>query len=627
MSENTRKYNCIKAKGLLPGAYVKDNGVEFTAAFKVKETLQLKLYNKKDELICEINMLDYKVSGNVYSVFVEINEKYIAYELVLDGEVLSDPKEKNHVNKRKYGELKTTENSERSLVYFSDFDWEDDKYPLLPYDEIFAYSLHVRGFTKHSSSKVKSKGTFKGVVEKINYLKELSVNQVILMPSYEFYEFDSEKEKLKPGHPKYATDKSVDSEGKVIENKDVNKLNYWGFKTGHYYCPKAAYAYGADFVNEFKAMVKALHKEGIEVIMQFYFDKDATQNSIVDILHFWRIEYHIDGFQLMGSNIPKKQIVSDDLLSDAKLYFEFFDMNELDGSYQLNNEYSAEIGKAFLTDARRFLKSDDDSLHSFIRAQRHNPKAIHRINYLTCYEGFTLNDLVSYDYKHNEANGEDNRDGTNYNYSWNCGVEGKSKKKSVEALRMKQMKNAFCLLLLSQATPMIFMGDELMNTQNGNNNPYCIDNDTTWVNYGMNKQNTELLNFVKGLIKFRKDHKLLHLKDELKVIDYKSLGFPDISYHQDMAWKSRTDSFIKHIGVMLSGEYADGEDSIYIAYNMHWENHVFGLPKLKKGRKWEYVLDTSGQYTKEEVEKDILENPETLCVYNRSIMVLKAKTV
>lgn len=619
-------YSCKQGNGASLGAVLCEEGLSFTCAYKVSETLILNIYDTAGECVCSVDMLKFKVGGNVYSVKI-ISDNYDAfysYEYVLDGKVTSDLYEKNHENKRGYAEIKDKDNSERSIIYKNEFDWDGDDILRIPYDEIISYSMHVRGFTMHKSSKVKAKGTFRGITEKISYLKDLSINQIILMPCYEFYEMDSQKEKLLEGHPKYANDKSIDINGNVIDNIDDYKLNYWGFKKAHYFSPKAAYSYSDDFVREFKEMVKALHKAEIEVVMQVFFDREENPNDVLEILRFWRKEYHVDGFQVMGSEIPRKNIVSDNMLSDVKLYFEYVDIGEIEGLKNNKNEYIAEVSKAFLTDARRFLKSDDDSLDAFVRAQRYNPSTVHRINYLTCYEGFTLNDLVSYDYKHNEDNGEDNRDGTNYNYSWNCGVEGPSKKKAVQVLRLKQMKNAFCLLLLSQATPMLFMGDEFMNTQLGNNNPYCLDNEKTWLNWNLNKQNEQLLSFVKELISFRKSHKLLHLKNELKLMDYKSLGFPDASYHQDMAWKSRTDSFIKHIGIMLSGEYLDGEDSIYIAYNMHWENHLFGLPRLSKNMRWEYIFDTSDMYNKDIVESDLKNNSEEICVYGRSIMVLKA---
>lgn len=296
---------------------------------------------------------------------------------------------------------------------------------------------------------------------------------------------------------------------------------------------------------------------------------------------------------------------------------------ELGSQSKYMSKNIANINKGFMTDARRFLKSDDGSLSSFVAAQRYNPTKIHKINYLTCYEGFTLNDLVSYDYKHNESNGEDNRDGTDYNYSWNCGVEGASRKKAITSLRMRQMKNAMSLLLLSQATPMLFMGDELMNTQNGNNNPYCHDSDVTWINWNINKRNKELLDFTKELIKIRTKYNELHLSEELKLMDYKSCGFPDISYHQDMAWKSRLDTFMKHIGVLLYGEYFN-DDSLYILINMHWENHIFGIPKLPDITGWKCIISTGDEMTAEEIDEELSENPETLCVYGRSIMILKS---
>ncbi|MDO4965950.1 MAG: hypothetical protein Q4E51_04515 [Lachnospiraceae bacterium] len=614
-----------KSNGICAGAFLCDGSVVFTAYFQFKESLYLRIYNTLNVCIADIDMSLYKVSGNVYSVKVSADGiAECSYEYVVDGEVVSDPYERNHQKIRVYSAKLSDATVERSKVYVDNFEWNDDKTLNHKYSDVIAYSLHVRGFTKHKSSKVKGNGTYTGIIEKIPYLKELGINQIELMPSYEFYEIDTDEDALVVGHPKYAGKLTVNENGEVIENKAKEKINYWGYKEGHYFCPKANYALSDNFVNEYKKMVYELHKAGIEVVMQFYFPKNVNRGTIIDVLRFWRLSYHIDGFHIMGENIPKNLIISDPVLSEAKLYFEYIGETEISPSVTVLNKSIAEVSKAFLTDARRFLKSDDGSLYNFVVANRYNPTNIHRINYISCYEGFTLNDLVSYDYKHNELNGEDNRDGTDYNYSWNCGVEGASRKRNVQALRLRQMKNAMCLLLLSQSTPMLLMGDELMNSQGGNNNPYCQDNEITWLNWNITKSNKEFFNFVKELIAFRKDNKMLHLEEEPKLIDHKSLGFPDVSYHQDMAWKSRFDSFMKHVGILYAGEYLDGEESLYIAYNMHWENHLFGLPKLTKGKKWKFIFTTSDGVSEEDINKDLSENNDELCVLGRSVLVLKS---
>ncbi|MBR5766871.1 MAG: hypothetical protein IKX95_08820, partial [Lachnospiraceae bacterium] len=376
-----------------------------------------------------------------------------------------------------------------------------------------------------------------------------------------------------------------------------HRINYWGFKSGSYFVPKPQYAYSDDSTKEFKDMVKALHKAGIEVVMQFYFPLDINRNMISDCLRFWQGEYHIDGFHIFGSHLPLDVLATDPLLTDTKLYYERYDADAIfTASNFASNTFLAEFNQDYPVDVRRFLKSDEDMLHKYLFRQRCNPERIKVINHLTSFDGFTLNDLVSYDYKHNEDNGEDNKDGTGYNYSWNCGAEGFTRKNAILKLRMRQLKNAFCLLMFSQGTPMIMAGDEFMNSQNGNNNPYCQDNEVTWLNWKRNKRADELYDYVRKLIALRKGHPVLHMAKEATLLDHKSCGYPDISYHSEMAWYPQMETHIRYIGTMLCGMYAgnDHDDFFYIATNMHWEDHTFALPKLPRDLEWKYCMDTAG---------------------------------
>ena len=616
--ETVKKYN-----GFNIGTLINGSAVVFTALFNVEKSLYLNLY-KGNECIAQIDMLPMKIAGSVYSCEISIKEKdvsKITYDYTVDGITECDPYEKNHIVKRAYKEEANKDNFERSSLLVDDFDWEDDKYPNLKHSDVCGYSIHVRGFTKHTSSKVKHKGTYKGIEEKLDYLLDLGINQIELMPSYEFYEYNVED---KANNPKYQSDIKVDEFGNSLENKPDKMLNYWGFKKGHYLCPKAAYSSSKDFVNEFKNLVKTLHKNNIEVIMQFYFDPYERSSYILNILRFWHTVYHVDGFRLMGANIPTETIATDPVLLNAKIYVNRFNASNDYKNSDFKSNNIVEINADFQIGSRKLLKGDEDSLYNFLNLNRANSTFPKRINYLSCYEGFTLNDCVTFDYKHNESNGEDNRDGSDYNYSWNCGVEGPSKKKNIMALRLKQMKNAVAMLILSQAPFMLFMGDELMNSQDGNNNPYCHDSNVTWMNWNHNKQNTELLNFVKLLIKIRKENKVFHQDNELKIMDYKSFGYPDVSYHQENAWKCRFDNYLRHAGVLLFSGYADEEDKTlyYIAYNLHWENHEFGLPNIPKELKWNVVFETSAELDIDTLNSS-LKDDEKILVKKRSIMLLK----
>lgn len=598
----------------------------FTAFFDVKKSIELCILNIDGSVLLNEDISSFRLSGNVFSVEVsgiELDE--FLYYYIVDGKAKADRYRTATIKKREFGSIAEGIDREISLFKSDVFDFSDDLRPAISQPDVVAYLLHIRGFSKHASSKVTGKGCFLGITEKIPYFKELGINQLILMPAYDFYEYDTKKQ-VYVGHSQYSNHLNNDLE----EKNDIDvKLNYWGYKSANYFCPKYEYSYSKDAVTEFKDMVKALHAAGIEIVMQMYYEETEKASVIFDSLKFWYTEYHVDGFHIMGKNIPVNQILSDDYLYDAKLYFN--DLNRSDAVTEAfsNNRNVFNVSDEFLNSMRHYLKSDSDSLNRFVYANRVNNVIYRNLNYITKYEGFTLNDLVSYEHKHNDANGENNLDGNDYNLSWNCGIEGKSSKKAVKELRIRQIKNALALLFLSQGTPMLFMGDEFMNTQSGNNNPYCQDNEISWLNWKSNSSNTEILEFTKALINYRNSHKVLHQDNELKNMDYIQCGTPDISYHQDMAWKADLNNYLLHIGIMLSGEYnkaSDGtaDDTLYIAYNMHWENHTFGLPRLKGKKKWELVFATCTESEKDEIKSDLLSSQEEICIYKRSVVVLKA---
>lgn len=600
------------------GATAAGDGVQFCLPYNKESKVILKIYDAKGKTTHSINMNDYHVSGSVHSLKVAgLKSGEISYNYTIDGEIMKDPYVMRLKSRRKWGDFKKSAKNISCMVYDPSYDWEGDRPLKLEFSEVIGYMLHVRGFTRHTSSGVRGKGTFQGIIEKVPYLKELGITQVEIMPSYDFDECDVIQS--------YKSN-AVDEEGKSTGME--HRINYWGFKEGSYFVPKPQYSFSDDSVTEFKDMVKALHRAGIELVMQFYFPVDINRNMIMDCLRFWVREYHVDGFHIYGTRLPLDVLATDPALTETKLYYERYDA---EGIYTAAgccvNRYLAEYNQDYLVDVRRFLKSDEDMLHKFLFRQRCNPDRIKVINHLTSYDGFTLNDLVSYDYKHNEANGEDNKDGTGYNYSWNCGIEGSTRKNAILKLRMKQLKNAFCLLLLSQGTPMFMAGDEFMNSQGGNNNPYCQDNDVTWLNWKRNKRNTELYEYVRDLIALRRSHPIFHMEKEATLLDSRSCGYPDISYHSENAWYPQMDTHIRHVGIMLCGSYVQGsrdDDFFYIATNMHWEDHTFALPKLPKDAEWTYCIDTNfGQDKAYQVRLDNNGNKQ-VGVPERTVLVLKS---
>lgn len=480
----------------------------------------------------------------------------------------------------------------------AEYDWEGDRNPNIPYEESIGYCLHVKGFTRHASSGVKEKGTFLGLTRKIPYLKALGVTTLELQPVNEF----SETEKQKG-----AADPFWD-----METPESVRKNYWGYKEGCYYSPKNSYSFTKDAVTEFKDMVKLLHRNGLEVILQFYFTSDTPKWEIPEILRHWVMEYHVDGFHLKGENIVPDILATDPALSTTKLWYYDFPNGGKEGlrpEQSAAMRYLAEYKDDFRYDMRRFLKGDEGMLSAVMYHLRRNPDSCGQINYLTNYDGFTLMDLVSYERKHNEENGEENRDGNDYNASWNCGQEGPSRKKAVVRLRMKQIKNALLLLFLSQGTPLIFMGDEFGNSQKGNNNPYCQDNEITWLNWKNLITGKEIYEFTRTLIDLRKGHPVLRQPKEARLMDYGACGYPDVSYHGEMPWKPDSAHYSRQLGVMYCGKYAfldkkTEDDFFYVAYNMHWEPYAFAMPRLPKDLKWTLEMIT------DEEAKDILSEEE-----------------
>ena len=346
----------------------------------------------------------------------------------------------------------------------------------------------------------------------------------------------------------------------------------------------------------------------------------------MDVLRFWVCEYHVDGFHLKGDRIPNDMAASDPMLKETKLIYYGFPTGDIYGTKAPAYKNLAQCNDEYMYDIRKFLKSDERMMGKVLHHLKVNPKDQAVIHYVTESNGFTLHDLVSYDRKHNEDNGENNLDGNPYNASWNCGAEGKTKKKPVLELRLKQMKNAFLLNLFAQSTPMILAGDEFANSQKGNNNAYCQDNLISWLNWDDIDKNKELHSFVKDVIQFRKEHALLHRCKEYTMLDEAICGYPDLSYHSEEPWKCSYDDLTRHFGMMYCGNYSDDETEkdtfIYLAVNMHWIPHEFALPKLPEGIKWHLVYDTDSNENRTE---KALKKQDAFVVNERSIQVLIAK--
>lgn len=552
--------------------------------------------------------------GNVYTMKIKgLDIGKYAYNFLIGDEVVQDPYARRIYGREKFGVRK-----ESQIIQCGYQELEDCCTGQIerPYEDVVGYHLHVRGFTK--KDKTEYKGTFRGLIEKIPYFKDLGINLIRLMPCYEFDETNTEQKEEKNPF--------------VMETEKKKKVNFWGYGAGNYFAPKASYAEGKEPSREFLDFIDAFHKAGIEVVMELYFTEDLSLQFMEQVLLFWKMKYGVDGFFVYCSQEARRFLAAQPILAKTKLLFaEYYsDVPYYDKLGQKDNWKQIGVADSgFQSDIRCFLKGDfGKSAQAFYRIKENEiDHAI--INYIASHNGFTLADLVSYDYKHNEENGEDNRDGSFENFSWNCGAEGRTKKKKILSLRLQMMKNAFTLLLLSQGTPMIYGGDELANSQDGNNNAYCQDNETGWVSWNTPKAYSELYEFVKQLIQFRKENKVFHQKLPLRMMDTLSCGYPDVSCHGETPWCDGFEKERQAIGLMYCGDYVEQpERTYYVAYNMYWEERQFALPNTLKKRKWYRKIDTAlplEEAILPDGEEILLDGQTMVMVAPRSIQVFRAK--
>ena len=697
----THSYEGFKLRPgrLLPfGASLVPGGVNFSVYSTHAYDCVLVLFNKHSAApFAEIPFPDNFRIGDVFSMMVfDLDVENIEYGFRMDGpfephnghwfdrsKILTDPYARSIGGRDIWGNQPDWNNiyQHRARIVFDDFDWEDDKQLELPLEDLIIYEMHVRGFTRHESSAVKFPGTFAALRQKIPYLKDLGVNCVELLPVFEFDEFENSHPSPVTGQPLY---------------------NYWGYSTVGFFSPKAGYAatgkYGMQ-VDELKTLVKELHANGIEVLLDvvfnhtaegnergpyisyrgidnktyymltpegYYFNFTGTGNTlncnnpvvrsmVVDCLRYWVSEYHIDGFRfdlaaVLGrdpngvplSNPPLlESLAFDPILAKAKLIAEAWDAGGLYqvGSFPAYGRWAEWNGK-YRDGVRRFIKGDNDQVESVSQAVQGSPDLYREanrgttasINFITCHDGFTLNDLVSYNDKHNEANGEGNNDGANDNNSWNCGWEGPTDDPEINALRHRQIKNALAILMVSQGVPMILMGDEVGRTQWGNNNTYCQDNELNWLDWELLEKNADLYNFFSKTIAFRKAHPVLRNKDYFQYHDYMGTGYPDISWHGTQAWHPDSSEGSRTLAFMLDGKHARGgsveDDSIYVAMNMHWDGHDFEVPRLPDGKRW-HVFANTGAPCPEDVwqpgTEPLVDNPGKFYLGPRSVVILVSK--
>jgi glycogen operon protein len=572
-------------------------------------------------------------------------------KLLLDpyGRAIAVPKDYSRDAARLEGD--NTATAMKSVVTDPDaYDWEGDVPLKRPWSRTIIYEMHVRGFTAHPSSGLSEskRGTYAGLVQKIPYLQQLGITAVELLPVFQFDPQDAP-----PG-----------------------RTNYWGYAPVSFFAPHQAYSSRQEplgAVDEFRDVVKALHRAGIEVILDVVFNHTAegghdgpthcfrgldnptyyllcedrsryanftgtgntlnanhpvTRRMIVDSLRYWVNEMHVDGFRFDLASILARDssgtvmsnppvlwdIESDAALAGSKMIAEAWDAA---GLYQVGNfpgDAWKEWNDRFRDDIRDFFRGSNDSVGRMADGLLGSPSVYGQrerepeesVNFVACHDGFTLNDVVSYNQKHNEENGEDNRDGRDENRSWNCGIEGPSDDPVIERLRNGQVKNFFTVAMLSAGVPMFVMGDEVRRSQRGNNNAYCQDNDTSWFDWKLVSKHADVLRFAKLLIELRGMRDVEHerrrvslsqaLREEKHAWHGVKLNQPD--------WAPFSHS------IAIGAELKNEELAMYIMLNAYWEALDFELPIVRDGREnWRRWIDTA------------LDPPHEICEWNAAVPV------
>ncbi len=648
-----------------PGATAGEDGTNFSIFSRHATAVQLLLYEKPDSISpFQIIDLDPVANRNFFfwHVFVEgmTGQEKISYTWKVDGPAYGDPGYRFDPSielldpwaravtdvmwQRKYTreskEAKSTTSMRAMVLPGNSYHWEGDK-PLnqSPEKEII-YELHVGGFTRHPSSGVTYPGTFSGIIEKVPYLQDLGVTAVELLPVMAFDEQD-------------LPDKA----------RDLGLQNYWGYATHSFFSPHPGYCMNplsGSHRDEFRDMVKALHRAGISVILDVVYNHTAeggedgptinfkglmnrgfyhleehdprlyknysgcgnTVNCnhplvgrfIIESLEYWVREFHVDGFRFDLASILARgedgapmyhapvvwNIEFSNILANTRLFAEAWDA----GGLYLVGDFPgfrwAEWNGRYRDLVRQFIKGDPGKVAELATRltgssdlyQSSGRFTTNSVNFITCHDGFTLYDLVSYNEKHNQANGEDNRDGDNQNHSRNYGVEGATDDPDVNALRLKQVKNFMAVLMLSQGVPMILAGDEVLRSQRGNNNCYCQDNALSWFDWNLLEKNQEMFYFTKGMIQLRKRHPCLMQRQ------YLSGAITDIAKMQDIAWhglklnKPQWSDLSSRVLACTLSRVESEEEDLHIMFNMSEDSLSMELPVLEE-RTWHLAVDTA----------------------------------
>ena len=662
------------------GATAIPGGVNFTVHSHGATRIELLLFHRTaDQPFAVLPFPEHYRIGNVYSMIVfKLNIEEFEYAFRVDGpyepskglifdktKYLLDPYAKAVTGQSQWGSSPGVTKNYKARVVKDDFDWENSCRPLIPMEDLVIYEMHVRGFTRDPSSGVIHPGTFAGMVEKLPYLLELGVNVVELMPIFEFNEMQDYRVvdgqelynywgyntvSFFAPNTSYAASTEYNREGnelkRLIKTFNENGIEVFldvvfnhtaeGNENGPFFSFKG-------FDNNIYYL---LTPDG------YYYNFSGCGNTmncnhpivrqmILDCLRYWVTTYRVNGFRfdlaaIMGrdsdgapmSEPPLLEALAfDPILGDIKLIAEAWDAG---GLYQVGTFPSwnrwAEWNGRYRDDLRRYIKGDEGAAQgaALRMSGSQDLYAAHgrtnaSVNFITCHDGFTMYDLFAYNTKHNEKNGWNNTDGANDNNSWNCGEEGETNNPEVMKLRMRMIRNSITLLMCSRGTPMFLAGDEFCNTQFGNNNAYCQDNRTSWLDWSLLNKNREMFEFFKFIIAFRKEHRVLRAN-----MSDGACGYPDISFHGVTPNLEQFESYDHYIGVMFAGKASrEKPDVVYIASNAYWEPLEIELPELPAPLRWEIAVDTWSADTKQRFDEVKVNRIQ---VRERSVVILTVRT-
>lgn len=655
------------------GATVREGGTRFAIASRHATRVWLAFFENEEDKTpireLEFDSRQYR-TGDVFSIFVKGVWPGSLYAFRLDGPL--DPIAGHRFDPDKYildpyakliiGDIQR--GTGKCVVVDENEDWSDDIKPLIPMNDTIIYETHVRGLSFHESSNSDHPGTYLGIIDKIPYLKDLGITAIELLPIQECGEVSLGR-------------------CSIITSEELT--NYWGYNSIGFFAPAAKYAWEhGKQIDEFRKMVAALHKAGLEIILDVVFNHTAegnekgptlcfrgiansifymldengkynnfsgcgntmncnhpmVRNFILDCLRYWVTVMHVDGFRfdlasILGrdqngkihENAPLiEHIAEDPIMRDVKLIAEAWDAG---GAYQVGSFGDvrwAEWNGRYRDDARRFWHGNDNVKGEFATRLTgssdlyewcgRDPR--HSINFITAHDGFTLRDLVSYNEKHNEANGENNCDGSNDNISWNCGVEGETEDPDINALRMRMQKNYLATMFLSLGVPMLCGGDEFGRTQNGNNNAYCQDNEISWYIWSFLEKNRELHRFCKEIIQFRKTNPVLtrriHFRGESLVPEED----PDILWFDEHARPQDWDNANSSLACWINPSQ-NASIGIYMMFNHSNKKVKF---KVTKKGSWRIRINTS-----EKSPQDIVNTQQSVPLKGKKYLTLQPKSI